>query len=190
MNNQPPYKPHPIKARNLSPFDLYQPVPTEFGENITYIEYLMGLLKTVNQCITYLDYLNGLYTGWDNQINEIKTTLQKQGEILQNQINQLTKDYKAADVQYLKFANIYTDNQIAEINQKIDNITSKLNPVYDPTTGYVLPVQVVIMNVYEAGRCDALTAEEYDALELTAEEYDNKELTSKEYDQHGKSLLN
>ena len=32
----------------VSPYNLYQPVPSEFGENMTYIEYLIGLIKYIN----------------------------------------------------------------------------------------------------------------------------------------------
>lgn len=32
----------------VSPYNLYQPVPSEFGENMTYIEYLIGLVKQMN----------------------------------------------------------------------------------------------------------------------------------------------
>ena len=36
---------------------------------------------------------------------------------------------------------------------------------------------------------DALTAQQYDALNLTAQTYDNKKLTAYQYDFNGKSLL-
>ena len=61
--------------------------------------------------------------------------------------------------------------------------------VFDPTTGLKSPLQVVIDNLYNLGRTDALTATEYDALELTATDYDAYELTAYSYDQNGKTLL-
>lgn len=190
MNTEtPPYKPRKMNLRRLSPYDLFQPVVSDFGENITYIEYLVGLGKLINECIDYLDYIDKKYTGWQDQIDQIKSDLDALAVRLTQEVNKLNITIREGDSQTLLSAKVYTDGEAARLQDQINNITSKLNPVYDPTTGYVLPVQVVVMNVYEAGRYDAITAKEYDSLELTAAEYDSKELTSKQYDQHGKSIL-
>lgn len=185
----PPYKPRKMNLRCLSPYDLFQPVVSDFGENMTYIEYLVGLSKLINECIDYLDYIDKKYTGWQGQIDQIKSDLDALAVRLTQEVNKLNITIRDGDSQTLLSAKVYTDGEAARLQDQINNITSKLNPVYDPTTGRILPVQVVVMNVYEAGRCDALTAAEYDGLELTAATYDNKELTAKQYDQHGKSIL-
>ena len=39
------------------------------------------------------------------------------------------------------------------------------------------------------GRSNALSASEYDALELSATAYDGHELTARDYDVNGKTLL-
>ena len=44
-------------------------------------------------------------------------------------------------------------------------------------------------DIYSGARVGALTAYEYDTLELTATEYDSKELTATEYDMNGKEEL-
>lgn len=44
-------------------------------------------------------------------------------------------------------------------------------------------------DIYSSTRIGALTAQEYDELELTASNYDNRELTATEYDSEGKELL-
>ena len=65
------------------------------------------------------------------------------------------------------------------------------DPTYymmDPFTGEFVPVQKVIYSLAELHR-NALTATEYDALELDADTYDAKELTAYDYDWNGYALL-
>ena len=50
-------------------------------------------------------------------------------------------------------------------------------------------LQTVIDNIYGTSREEALTATEYDALNLTATAYDAYELTAFNYDRYGKTLL-
>lgn len=189
MSTNPPYLPHKLNPRRLSPFDLFQPQPSAFGENITYIEYLTGVLNTINQCIAYIKYMDERYQGWDEEIKDLYNQLSELSNRLTDEVTALKAAIAAGDAKSLAMSKTYTDQQVIILNDKINQIVSKLNPVYDPTTGLVLPVQVVIMNVYEAGRCDAITAAEYDALELSATAYDSKGLTAKQYDQHAKTLL-
>ena len=61
--------------------------------------------------------------------------------------------------------------------------------VYDPTTGLLSPLQTVLYNIYGASRENALTATEYDGLELTASVYDGREITAFDYDNNGKEIL-
>ena len=61
--------------------------------------------------------------------------------------------------------------------------------MYDPTTGVLSPLQTVLDNLYGSTREDALTATEYDALDLTATAYDAYDLTAFDYDKYGKTLL-
>lgn len=62
-------------------------------------------------------------------------------------------------------------------------------PIIDPSDGKLEDVQTVINHIWDFLNTNALTAEEYDGLDLTAQEYDDKLLTAKQYDQTGKLLL-
>lgn len=185
-NKQPPYLPKPVSPNQFSPFNLFQPENTVFGENITYIEYLMSVLKTLNQCIAYLNYLNDNYTGWDKQIKEIQDQVNALSERITKEIILLEQKIKDGDNNAISVSKTYIDQEIIKVNKRIDNITSTLNPIYDPTTGLVSPVQTVVINVYESCRCGALTAEEYDNLELTAIEFTDKDVNAHNYDINGK----
>ena len=83
----------------------------------------------------------------------------------------------------------YIDNAVLEINNRIDNIEIGAIEVYDPTTGVLSPLQVVINNLYQSGNQNGITAEDFDTLELTATNFDNKQITALDFDQNGAELL-
>ena len=87
----------------------------------------------------------------------------------------ILKEYVDTQDEYLQY-------QIDHFN--IDNIT-----ILDPTTGLYSPIQIVIDNIYDQTRDEAITAGEYDALELTAGAYDALEITAFNYDRYGKTIL-
>lgn len=92
------------------------------------------------------------------------------------------------DIAAAEIANkAYTDAEIATIKSQLAN--GELLLVFDPTTGIKGDVQTALDSVAGLIRIDALTAGEYDALELTAEEYDAAGLTAYQYDYQGKLLL-
>ena len=86
-------------------------------------------------------------------------------------------------------ANAYTDSVAARLENEINEISIGQITLFDPTTGIYSPLQIVVDNLYNSSRENALTASEYDGLELTATSYDGYALTASEYDQNGKTLL-
>lgn len=107
------------------------------------------------------------------------------------------------------------ENRIAVINMRITSVEQSINELretttaalndldtrvstieeyavynmYSPFTGELVPITEIITQLSYFHLADALTAEEYDALELTAAAYDLKELTAIQYDSSGKTLL-
>lgn len=66
------------------------------------------------------------------------------------------------------------------------------NPFYymnSPFTGEYVPIVTVINELAHLHKADALTASEYDALDLSAADYDAYDLTAFDYDWSGKLLL-
>ena len=66
------------------------------------------------------------------------------------------------------------------------------NPLYymnSPFTGEYVPIVTVINELAHLHKADALTASEYDALDLSAADYDTYDLTAYDYDWSGKLLL-
>ena len=180
----------------IPPIGFFQPISVDPKDMMTDVEFLLGVLKKLNEVIA--------------QVNKNSQYIEKIGEIeaeivaLREEMTQFEQDVN--DSIALQFAEIkvelqamidttlaearaYTDTVAAQLEQEIEEISVGQISLFDPTTGLYSPLQTVIDNLYNASRESALTASEYDALDLTATAYDAYELTAVEYDQNGKTLL-
>ena len=84
----------------------------------------------------------------------------------------------------------YTDDKVGDLRVYVDNQLAGIGiDVLDPVTGIMGSVQAAINSLFGLHTSDALTASEYDALDLTASTYDGKQLTATNYDLFGKNLL-
>ena len=83
----------------------------------------------------------------------------------------------------------YSDAQDELLQNEIDNFSADNITAYDPTTGEIEPLDVVLSNIYDQTRGNALTATEFDALDLTATAFDAYEITAREFDITGKTIL-
>jgi hypothetical protein len=116
-----------------------------------------------------------------------------------SKINQLNSSLNARITQEVFTINNRITSEVITLNTRIsleaqnlkDYIDSQLIDikVIDPTTGLISDLQTTLNNIVNLMKDDALTAEQYDALNLTAQTYDNKKLTAYQYDFNGKSLL-
>ena len=94
------------------------------------------------------------------------------------------------DIYYFTQAKNYSDANLetakAYIDTKLIDYTYMINPI----NGQYQDVRTVINDIFDKFLSDgALTAVEYDALELTASAYDAYDLTAYDYDFNGKNLL-
>lgn len=116
-----------------------------------------------------------------------------------SRINQLNASLNARITQEVFTINNRITSEVITLNTRIslevqnlkDYIDSQLIDikVIDPTTGLISDLQTTLNNIVNLMKGDALTAQQYDALNLTAQTYDNKNLTAYQYDFNGKSLL-
>lgn len=116
-----------------------------------------------------------------------------------SRINQLNNSLNARITQEVFTINNRITSEVITLNTRIslevqnlkDYIDSQLIDikVIDPTTGLISALQTTLNNIVNLMKGDALTAQQYDALNLTAQTYDNKKLTAYQYDFNGKSLL-
>lgn len=190
----------------LPPNSMFQPVTSEFRNNITFTEFLLGVLKKLNETITEVNAVATYITDFDTKYQELLREFEEvkdefdaleqefdglEKEIVDAVSVKLTEFYAKVEteisvaVNYLK---AYSDTNDQALSDRIDQIVLGDIQVIDPTTGMLEPLQEVINNIAGTGR-DALTSTEYDTLEITATTYDGYQISAYDYDYHGKAIL-
>ena len=107
------------------------------------------------------------------------------------QINALTVYIDNQDVHYDELAQGYANTALNEAKDYTDDAVLDYTMMINPITGVYEDVRNVvddIVSYFHTG--DALTAGEYDALDLTAGAYDAYDITAYDYDFNGKTILN
>jgi len=180
-------------------------IPKTYKESLTYEEQILWLQKYLNEMLEWLTKLQEDFDNIDLNFEELEqkiTTLQSEvdsitvllntkasKEELDTAISNLETELKAliqSDYEVLKE---YVDTQDEYLQYQIDHFDIGNIKIYDPTTGLLENIQTVIDNIYDQTRDEAITASEYDALELTATVYDAKEITAFNFDRYGKTIL-
>lgn len=191
-----PFQPFP----KIPPIGFFEPISVDPKDMMTDVEFLLGVLKKLNQVILQTNHNTEFINEYSGKIEEIEEEvgkLSKEMQTFQEEVNaninqqfiQLKSELQSMIAVALNQATAYTDAQVAVLEGEIAQISVGQISVYDPTTGLYSPLQIVIDNLYGQGRSDALTATEYDALDLTATAYDAYQLTAYDYDTNGKNLL-
>lgn len=193
------------------PNTLFQGISTDYHNNLTYVEYLLGVLKKMNEVIEQVNSNTSFIENYDGRISELETEILALRKEIEDFEAKVEADFDALETQLINTINTqlvqirnellglleiyraeskaYTDSNIAQVEAEIQEILLGQITLRDPTTGLVSPLQTVIDNIYDTTREEALTATEYDALELTATAYDAYEITAFNYDYYGKTIL-
>ena len=191
-----PFQPRP----KIPPIGFFDPISVDPKDMMTDVEYLLGILKKLNSMIAQINSNTKFIEEYDGKIAELETTvneLRQEMTSFENQINneidqefnEIKSEIQALVATALIQANAYTNTIASQLEAEIQEISLGQIEVFDPTTGEYSQIQIVINNLYNASRQDALTASEYDALELTATTYDGFEITATQYDQSGKTVI-
>lgn len=184
----------------IPPIGFFDPISVDSKDMMTDVEFLLGVLKKLNQVIAQTNKNTEFINNYSGKIEEIEAevaALRTEMTDFETEVNaSITLQFAEIKVELqsmiattLTEARAYTDAVAGQLEQEIQDISIGQISVFDPTTGIYSPLQIVIDNLYSSARTDALTATEYDTLELTATAYDAYELTASEYDQSAKSLL-
>lgn len=184
----------------IPPIGFFEPISADPRDMMTDVEYLLGILKKLNETIKqvnsnteFINEYSGKIEELEREILSLRTELTDFEETINAEIterfNQIKLELQAAIATTLIQANAYTDSVASNLEYEIQQISIGQITLYDPTTGTMNNLQTVIDNIYSTSREEALTATEYDALELSATEYDAYELTAFNYDKYGKTLL-
>lgn len=184
----------------VPPIGFFEPISVDPKDMMTGVEFLLGVLKKLNEVIAQTNKNTEFIDDYTGKIEEIEaeiTALRTEFEQFKTDVNdaialqfaQIKVELQGMIATALTQANAYTDAKASQLHDEIQAISVGDIQVYDPSTGLLSPLQTVLDNIYGAGRDDALTATEYDALDLTATAYDAYAISAFEYDKYGKTLL-
>lgn len=175
------------------PSRFFQGLSTDYSEQMTYTEFLLGIMKKLNEVVAqtnhnteFIDSYSGKIEELEAELNQLKIDLPLEFDA---KLATLKETIELEIAHAIAVANAYTDTRASQLQSQINDIVVGAIQVYDPTTGLYVPLQTALDNIYGATRENALTATEYDALELTATTYDGYEITAFEYDNNGKEIL-
>lgn len=184
----------------VPPISFFEPISVDPRDMMTDVEYLLGILKKLNLMIAQLNTNTAFIEEYSGKIEEIEKEIKDLRDEMTDFEAEITQDIadtfksiklelQSAIATTLIQANAYTDATASVLRNEIREVSLGQITLFDPTTGTMNNLQVVIDNIYNTSREEALTATEYDALQLTATAYDNYELTAFNYDRYGKTLL-
>lgn len=190
-----------VKEINLQspPNTLFQGITTNWQDNLTYQEFLLGVLKKLNEVIAqvnadseYIAEFNKKYTELLAEFEDVKNKVDTLDEEINAEVDaKLSAFRNAVEIQIdnaTEYLKAYSDLGDQRLEQEIQSIQLGQIQVIDPTTGMTSPLQTVINNLAGASQ-NAVTATEYDGLNLTATAYDAMDITAYDYDFNGKAIL-
>lgn len=185
---------------HIPPIGFFEPISVDPRDMMTDVEYLLGILKKLNEVIKQVNSNTEFIDKYSGKIEELEAemiNLRQEMVDFENAINSKIEarfasikiELQAMIATALTQANAYTDTVATRLEQEIQDISVGQIELFDPSTGQMETLQDVINNLYNTSRENAITASEYDALEITATDYDGLEITAFNYDQSGKTIL-
>lgn len=189
-----------IKDLNVNVNRVSRTLPLAFDESLSYLEMLCAILDKLNETIEQVNINTEVASHFEELLQQIEAEVEKLEQEYEEFKESIEEEIDIKFNQMYAELTMYIENQIAllryeiqskydELNRKIEDIIAGDINVYDPTTGLLSPIQVVINNLFDMNRNEAISASEFDGLELTATEYDEKEITAFNFDVYGKTIL-
>ena len=193
------FQPNP----KIPPIGFFEPISVDPKDMMTDVEFLLGVVKKLNEMIVqlnantrFIDEYSGKIEEIEQEVANLRLEMTEFEEQINNTIdirfNAIKTELQSMIATVLVQANAYTDSVAGRLETEIQEISIGQISVFDPTSGIYSPLQIVIDNLYNSSRADALTATEYDTLDdgepLTANAYEAYELTAIQYDQSAKTL--
>ena len=175
-------------------------IPAGFDDSVSYLQMLSGILAKQKEIIKQLNINTEFIKSWDEDLTELQarmSALEAEMTDFKNEVNAnieakfviLKNELIGLIASGMSEIKAYIDTQVSRLDGRIDNIAIGQITVYDPTTGVISPLQQVINNFYDSARENALTATEFDGLDLSATAFDAYEITAFEFDNDGKTIL-
>ena len=189
-----------LKPLELNQNRISRTLPLAFDESLSYLEMLCSMLDKLNETIVQVNINTEVAEHYEEMLRQIEEEVnrleQEYIEFKESIENEIDEKFNLI----VSELTVYIDNQLAvvryeiqskydELNQKIDDVIAGDINLYDPTTGLLSPIQVVINNLFDMNRTNAITASEFDGLELSATTFDSYEITAFNFDVNAKEIL-
>lgn len=129
--------------------------------------------------------LNRFKSEIESEITDFDTRLDQFNEYMVQRFQELTNYVNSTEEALRALLQV----EIDDLQNQIDNLVFELPDIYNPVEGINTSIQQAIIDLYELAQSDAITAQEFDALEITAAEFDALQITARDFDLHAKSIL-
>lgn len=157
-----------------------------FNELKNYVDTYIISIPDFREAIDLInERLNELALQVDNNTSNISLLNEK----IDSEIETLDSKLSTLIEQNFNVLKKYVDDNVRDLNYKIDNLNITDLRVYDPTTGLISPIQLVLNNIAQLSNKDGLTASEFDNLDLTVTAFESFQITAYEFDSSGKIIL-
>lgn len=178
--------------------------PSSYLDSLSYYEqvaYLTNyIIKTIipklNETIEVQNNLVTEFEAVKKEAEEAKLSVEELSQKVLDLTAQLAveirnvKDYSdAKNAELSTLLQTIIDSEVARLDDKIEHFPISSVLVQNQIRGMETSVQVYLDDITSLLRSGAITAQEYDNLELTASEYDIKEITASEFDFWSKFIL-
>lgn len=183
-------------------------LPSSYREALSYEEQLLWLLNylektvvpTVNECINEVNSIEVDYDEIKEEIESIKNSITIINETLESlRVEIYTNVDNKLQEQYNRVVTLMSDYQIIfdnRLNLMYETLEREIEEIqignvmaYDPTTGTLQPISIVIQNIYDASRQNAINCQEFDNLQLTCNGFEAYDISAYNFDLNGKVIL-
>lgn len=179
--------------------DTIIPKINENSDAINQIETNFDALKQeVEEAIQDIPQLRAdfeaLVIRFDETIAELQAQYEQFEQDVEDEINAKIAEVRASIMivvdSYYETLNNKVNTEVARLDNKIETFPIASTIVFNSLQGRETTLQVYLDDLAGLNRNNAITANEYDGLDLTATNYDSRQISARDYDYNGKTILN
>lgn len=185
----------------------FPPQPIVYANDMTLLDRVMMIQKELAELDDYVktgDFLKPAYQYTDRKITELSNNTTEKIKALSDTVNNNKSQFDEYVIQInASLNNIYSDltELGTEVDTKIESAMQKVLYnveqlligysiyVISPVSGRKTTVQNALNEIYEATALNALTALEYEQIEIGAENYDNRMINANDYDRKSRFIF-
>ena len=189
-----------IKELKICCNNIYKAIPLAFDESLSYLEELSAILHKLNEVVVqtnkntyFIEHYEDEYDELRKELDDLMIDINNRFITIEADLNQrfieLTNHVLQLIDNNYNILKDYIDSKYEELDYKIEHISIDNIVLRDPTTGIYSNIQVVVNNLFNTFNVDAITASEFDALDLTVTAFENYQITAYEFDTQSKIIL-